>query len=328
MLFKHKHLLEELRKKGGRATGEILSMTTIGGAASVSSAWAADEDLSKTWFDCRMVLRVVPEDRAQSPFEATVMTRIHTQKSQGAHVPVWYDPADHSKVAVDYEADLERAMSFYAESRRREIRSERLAHLADQRIGVAWTPIEGALVPIEAIPRPGSGRVDVTEWPVAAVHESADAAVAHVRAAAATYLPPRDGGWDAWFAGHDFRVFQPYGPPPATEGATDAPYIGAAIALAVISALTGHMVRPEVSVTGGLGADGVLLPVASLKDVAHAARELHSQRFIAPAGNAHELGQVGSRIREGMEIVFAVDLREAMRLSLTKHAVKGFQLAR
>jgi hypothetical protein len=60
MLFKHKHLLEELRKKGSRATGEILSMTTLGEASSLTGAFAPDEDLTKAWFDCRMVLRVVP----------------------------------------------------------------------------------------------------------------------------------------------------------------------------------------------------------------------------------------------------------------------------
>ena len=53
-----------------------------------------------------MKLRVRPHDRAEAPFEATVLTRIQTSKFMGSTVPVWYDPNDHSRVVVDYEADV------------------------------------------------------------------------------------------------------------------------------------------------------------------------------------------------------------------------------
>lgn len=118
MLFKHKHLLDELRQQGRKARGEILSITTLGAAAGFKGTFAPDEDLSHTWYDCRMVLRVVPEDRAEPPFEATVLTRVHTMKFQGSHVPVWYDLADHTRVVVDYEADLERFTEATAEVKR------------------------------------------------------------------------------------------------------------------------------------------------------------------------------------------------------------------
>ena len=326
MLFKHKHLLEELRKKGSRATGEILSMTTLGEASSVKGAFAPDEDLTKAWFDCRMVLRVVPEDRAESPFEATVLTRIHTMKFQGSHVPVWYDPSDHSKVVVDYEADVERVMTGLADMKRSSGESDRRSHRTDQQLGRAWTPIDSVLVPIEAIPRAGSGRVQVTDWPVNAVHEAANAAVAFVRENADGLLPPRDGGWDRWFAGHDFRIFQSYGPVPATDGAADASNARIGIALAVISALSGRMVRWEVAVSGVLAPSGELSPVASLSDAVGVARDAFSQRLVASVGNEHELGRVSSRVLRDLEVVFAGSLKDVMRLSLTKHVVKGFQL--
>lgn len=325
MLFKHKHLLDELRLKGRKATGEILSMTTLGEASDFKGAYSPDEDLSRTWYDCRMVLRVVPEVRAEPPFEATVLTRVHTMKFQGSHVPVWYDPANHAKVVVDYEADLERITQATAEVKRLSGISERSSHRTEQRVGVAWTPVDDVLVPIEAIPRPGGGRVQVTDWPVEVVHQSANEAVAFVRTNAATLLPPRDGGWEAWFAGHDFRIFQSYGPVPATDGATDASNVGIGVALAVLSALTGHMVRYEVSVAGVLAPSGELLPVASLADVAHVARQAFAQRLVASVGNEHELGRVSAKVRQNLEIVFAGSLGEAMRLSLTKHAAKGFE---
>jgi ATP-dependent Lon protease len=325
MLFKHKHLLDELRQKGSKATGEILSMTTMGEAAGIKGTFSSDADLSHTWYDCRMVLRVVPEDRAEPPFQATVLTRIHTMKYQGSHVPVWYDPADHAKIVVDYEADLDRIVKATAEVNRLSALSERSTHRSEQRVGVAWTPVDDVLVPIEAIPRPGSGQVQVTDWPVAAVQQQAHDAVGFVRANADALLPPRDGGWEAWFAGHDFRVFQSYGPVPATDGAVDASNVGIGVALAVLSAMTGHMVRFEVSVSGVLAPSGELLPVASLKEVAHVARQAFAQRLVASVGNERQLGQVPAKVRQSLEIVFAGSLKDAMRLSLTKHVAKGFQ---
>lgn len=325
MLFKHKHLLEELRGKGRKATGEILSITTLGAAAGFTGTFSPDEDLSHTWYDCRMVLRVVPEDRAEPPFEATVLTRIHTQKFQGGHVPVWFDPADHKKIVVDYEADLERITKATADLKRQSGISDRARHRTEQRLGVAWTPVDDVLVPIEAVPRPGGGRVQVTDWPVDAVHQAAHDAVAFVRANAASLLPPRDGGWDKWFAGHDFRIFQSYGPVPATEGAADASNVAVGVALAVLSALTGHMMRFEVSVAGVLAPSGELLPVASLKNVAYTAKQAYAQRLVASVGNERQLGQVNAKVRQGLEIVFAGSLGEAMRLALAKHATKGFK---
>jgi Lon protease (S16) C-terminal proteolytic domain len=61
MLFKHKHLLAELRKNGRRATAEIISVKTVGEGSSIRALWAPDEDPGSGWIDCLMRLRVVPE---------------------------------------------------------------------------------------------------------------------------------------------------------------------------------------------------------------------------------------------------------------------------
>ncbi len=51
------------------------------------------------------------------------------------------------------------------------------------------------------------------------------------------------------------------------------------------------------------------------------ARDAYSQRLVASVGNEHEPG----RVRRDLEVVFAGSLKDAMRLSLAKHAVKGFR---
>jgi hypothetical protein len=119
MLFKHKRLLDEMRKNGRAGTAEILSMKTMARAGNLRAMWAPDEDLATNWTDCRMKLRVQPHDRAEAPFEATVLTRIHTFKFQGGTVPVWYDPDDRSRVVVDYEADVQAHMRTVSDSGRR-----------------------------------------------------------------------------------------------------------------------------------------------------------------------------------------------------------------
>src|SRR5262249_30661009 len=148
MIFKHQHLLEELRKKGCKGRAEILSMRTLGQSGKLKAAWSADEDLSTSWTDCWMKLMVTPDDRGQAPFEATVMTRIHTFKFQSFHVPVWYDPADHSRVVVDYEADLERMQQAQQEVNTLSRQAELGKHRFEQRPALAWTPLGRDLIPV------------------------------------------------------------------------------------------------------------------------------------------------------------------------------------
>jgi hypothetical protein len=70
------------------------------------------------------------------------------------------------------------------------------------------------------------------------------------------------------------------------------------------------------------------LPVASLKDSARVARAGFAQRLVASVGNQHQLEQLPAKLRQDrfFEIVFAGSLQDAMRLSLTKKVVKGFEM--
>jgi hypothetical protein len=72
-------------------------------------AWSADDDdLTTSWFLCRLELRVMPP--GEPAFELTVHSRLNTLKSKGDTVPVLYDPDDHGKVFVDYKADAQAEM--------------------------------------------------------------------------------------------------------------------------------------------------------------------------------------------------------------------------
>jgi hypothetical protein len=115
VLYKHERLEKKLRKHGRPATAEILAIRTEGSGNSARASWANDDDLTTSWVLCRLELRVTPPGEA--PFEATVRTRLNTLKSRGDSVPVLYDPDDHDKLVVDYEADAQAQMESVAAMR-------------------------------------------------------------------------------------------------------------------------------------------------------------------------------------------------------------------
>lgn len=323
MLFKHKHLLEQLRKSGCKGTGEILSITTVGGGGSVRQSFRPDSDITTTWTDAKLKLRVVPDDRLEAPFEATVLTRLHSMKNQGDHVPVWYDPGDRDKVVVDYEADAQRIMQGLADLTQSLADADRLMHREDHQLGRVWTPVAGELLPLDVHAYRGTGKVEAS-GPVSAVaQESAQAAYAALRAMGRTLLPQLDG---AWFDQRDLHVELAYGGLPHGSSPDPAQWAGtaAAIVAALVSFVNGHMVRTEVAVTGGLAADGTLLPVTGLKDKVRWAKKGYAQYLVMPSGNEAAAEQLSEKIRQGVQFVYAADLGEVLRHSLTRRPVSGF----
>jgi ATP-dependent Lon protease len=312
MLFKHKHLLEELRKHGRRATAEIISVKTVGEGRSIRARWAPDEDLGSGWIDCLMRLHVIPERRGEPPFEATTTTRVHTLKYLGGTVPVWYDPGDTARVVVDYEADLAGEMHWMADA-------ERLEHRHDQRLGVVWTPLGGDLVPIEVLARPGQGRVAARGHLDQLIKDHAAAAVAYLRDHVTEFAVDLDLELEpGWLARSDLRIDVPYGGVPAGLTARNAESVGLAITAALVSLMSGRLARTEVAVTGGLSADGELLPVRGFREKAHCAKRGYAKLLVAPEANEPDLHQVSQQDRRDLQLLFAATPAEAVGAALAK----------
>jgi ATP-dependent Lon protease len=127
---------------------------------------------------------------------------------------------------VDYEADVQAAMANSAQL-------DILTHRHDQQLGLAWTPVGGALLPIEVMVAKGNGHVNAVGALGGQLQSTAQPAVGYVREHVAEIAPESGIGPD-WFARHDFQVGLAWGD--VRHGG--APLAGAETAgLAIVAAL-------------------------------------------------------------------------------------------
>ena len=133
--------------------------------------------------------------------------------------------------------------------------------------GLAWTPVGGDVLFIEATAMPGKGKLTITGQLGDVMKESAQAALSYVRGHAD--LP------DDWFATHDLHVHVPAGAIPK-----DGPSAGITMATALMSLVTGRPVRDDVAMTGELTLTGQVLPIGGLKEKALAAQRAGVKRVL------------------------------------------------
>jgi hypothetical protein len=132
MFYKHERLLKKLRAEGRAAQAEVLHVRLEGSGS--SGRRAEDFDITQSWYDYRLELRVKPA--GEPAFDAVVKTRLYWARNPGEVVDVLYDPDDHDKIVVDYEAegrkDMERQRSIAQAPDRIAASTERLAEVREQ----------------------------------------------------------------------------------------------------------------------------------------------------------------------------------------------------
>ncbi len=146
---------------------------------------------------------------------------------------------------------------FFSEARRRTSRP-------GVATGLAWTPVGGEVLFIEATAMPGKGRLTITGQLGEVMQESAQAALSYVRSNAPSWFPtcPRTGS-----PTHDLHVHVPAGATPK-----DGPSAGVAMVTALASLLSERPVRSDVAMTGEITLTGQVLPIGGLKEKALAAQ--------------------------------------------------------
>jgi ATP-dependent Lon protease len=174
--------------------------------------------------------------------------------------------------------------------------------------GLAWTPVGGDVLFIEASATPGSGKLLLTGQLGDVMKESAQAALTWVKAHAHDVAPQLE---DAWFGDHDVHVHVPAGATPK-----DGPSAGVTMATALVSLISGRCVRADVAMTGEITLTGQVLPIGGLKEKALAAQRNDVRTVIAPALNEADAEDVPEHLRKRLEFVWVNQVGEVLAAAL------------
>jgi ATP-dependent Lon protease len=174
--------------------------------------------------------------------------------------------------------------------------------------GLAWTPVGGEVLFVEATAVPGSGKLTITGQLGDVMKESAQAALSWVRAHAKEIAPDLE---DEWFADHDIHVHVPAGAVPK-----DGPSAGIAMATALASLISNRPVRNDVAMTGEITLTGQVLPIGGLKEKSLAAQRAGIKQVIVPDRNEGDVEEINEQEREGLDFVYADDIGDVLQTAL------------
>jgi ATP-dependent Lon protease len=172
--------------------------------------------------------------------------------------------------------------------------------------GLAWTPVGGDILFIEASKNAGGGKLILTGQLGDVMKESAQAALTLVKSRAASL------GIDAAAFEHsDVHVHVPAGAIPK-----DGPSAGVAMFVALASLFTDSKVRTDTAMTGEISLRGLVLPVGGIKEKVLAAMRAGIGRVLLPARNRKDLEEVPAEARQKLEFVFLEHVDDAVKLAI------------
>jgi ATP-dependent Lon protease len=167
--------------------------------------------------------------------------------------------------------------------------------------GLAWTPVGGDILFIEATRVPGSGKLILTGQLGDVMKESAQAALSLMKSQAESL-----GVDSTRFEKTDVHVHVPAGAIPK-----DGPSAGVALYTALVSLMTGRTVSHEIAMTGEISLRGLVLPVGGIKEKTIAAHRAGIRTVMLPARNRKDLDDIPECVRKEMEFVWLERVEEA-----------------
>jgi ATP-dependent Lon protease len=176
--------------------------------------------------------------------------------------------------------------------------------------GLAWTPVGGDILFIEATRLPGSGRLILTGQLGDVMKESAQAALSIVKNRAALF-----GIDEARFEKSDIHVHVPAGAIPK-----DGPSAGVAMFMALVSLMTQRTIRNDTAMTGEISLRGLVLPVGGIKEKVLAAAAAGLKRVMLPARNRKDFDDIPEEARNQLEFVWLERVDDAVAAALEPKA--------
>ncbi len=166
--------------------------------------------------------------------------------------------------------------------------------------GLAWTPVGGDILFIEASKVPGTGKLILTGQLGDVMKESAQAALTLAKTWSGDALEKTD-----------IHVHVPAGATPK-----DGPSAGVAMFVALTSLLEGKPVRPDVAMTGEVSLRGLVLPIGGVKEKTLAALRAGISTVMLPKRNEKDLDDVPAEARHKLQFVFLDKVEDAVRTAL------------
>jgi ATP-dependent Lon protease len=172
--------------------------------------------------------------------------------------------------------------------------------------GLAWTPVGGDILFIEATRVGGSGRLILTGQLGEVMKESAQAALTLVKSRAVAL-----GVDPALLEKSDVHIHVPAGAIPK-----DGPSAGVAMFLALVSLLTGRTVKSDTAMTGEISLRGLVLPIGGVKEKVLAASRAGITTVLLPERNRKDLDDVPESARKLVRFVWVADVDDAIAAAL------------
>ncbi len=179
--------------------------------------------------------------------------------------------------------------------------------------GLAWTPVGGEILHIEALKYSGSGQNKLTGQLGDVMKESVSAAVSLVRNRANDLHISPDS-----FKDMDVHLHVPAGATPK-----DGPSAGVAMFTALASLFSNRQVRHDLAMTGEISLRGIVLPIGGLKEKALAAMRAGIKTVVAPKGNSKDFAEIPKEVKRRVRFVWVDTVDDVLREALVPEKPKA-----
>ena len=179
--------------------------------------------------------------------------------------------------------------------------------------GLAWTPVGGDILFIEATKMKGKERLILTGQLGEVMKESAEIALSYVRSKVKDLNIPEN-----FQENTDIHIHIPSGAIPK-----DGPSAGVTLYTSLVSLFTEHPVRSDLAMTGEITLRGLVLPVGGIKEKVLAARSAGVKHIILPAKNEKDLEEIPPNVKDELSFHFVNKMDEVIKFALTAPATKA-----
>jgi len=217
------------------------------------------------------------------------------------------------KVATDFAKGRQKGQRITSRKLEAALGPEKFYQEAAERLdeagiamGLAWTPVGGDILFIEASKMQGKGNLILTGQLGDVMKESASAALSYTRARCREFQIESN-----FHEKYDIHIHVPSGSVPK-----DGPSAGITLFTALVSLLTNRQVRSDVAMTGEITLRGKVLPVGGIKEKVLAAHRAGLKTIILPEKNQRELIEVPQQVKDELDFHFIRSMNEVIPIAL------------